>query len=75
MAPFKTTNLPFAAFLRINGYVMTGIENTGGKGTFLFEEVPLSVKMDFDNGNTTVEPNAFHDMVRRIKSMVVNREL
>jgi len=39
MTPYKTSDIVLAAFLRLSGCQMLGIEKQGSKGTFVFTEV------------------------------------
>lgn len=67
---YKTTDIVLAAFLKLEGCVMTGIEKQGQKGTFVFQDVSDDLIYDFDLGNAKVEPVAFNNMIKQLTTSV-----
>lgn len=67
---YRTTDIVFAAYLRLNGCQMSGIEKQGQKGTFVFDEVPEELFHDFDLGKATVEPVSFNNMIKQLTTAV-----
>ena len=51
---YKTSDIVLAAFLRLNGCQMSGIEKQGQKGTFVFANVPDTLVVDYDLGKASV---------------------
>ena len=67
---YKTTDIVLAAFLRLSGCQMMGIEKQGQKGTFVFENVPDDLIATFDLGNGQVEPVAFNNAIKQLTTSV-----
>ena len=67
---YRTTDIVLAAFLRLNGCLMTGIEKQGQKGTFCFDEVYEDLIATYDLGNAQVEPVAFNNMIKSLTTSV-----
>lgn len=69
-AEYKTTDIVLAAFLRLKGCSMLGIEKQGQKGTFVFENVKESLVREYDLGNASVEPVAFNNAIKQLTTSV-----
>lgn len=67
---YKTTDITLAAFLRLSGCQMTGIEKQGQKGTFVFIEVDDALIIDYDLGKALVEPVAFNNAIKQLTTSV-----
>jgi hypothetical protein len=67
---FKTSDIILAAYLRLNGLQMLTIEKQGNKGTFVFEQAPADLLVEYDLGNALVEPVAFNNMIRQLTTSV-----
>lgn len=67
---YKTTDIVLAAFLRLKGCSMLGIEKQGQKGTFVFENVNDCLVRDYDLGNAVVEPVAFNNAIKQLTTSV-----
>lgn len=67
---YKTTDITLAAFLRLSGCQMTGIEKQGQKGTFVFIEVDDQLIIDYDLGKALVEPVAFNNAIKQLTTSV-----
>lgn len=69
-AEYKTTDIVLAAFLRLKGCSMLGIEKQGQKGTFVFENVKEALVREYDLGNAQVEPVAFNNAIKQLTTSV-----
>jgi hypothetical protein len=67
---YKTTDIVLAAFLRLKGGSMLGIEKQGQKGTFVFENISDSLVREYDLGNGSVEPVAFNNAIKQLTTSV-----
>lgn len=67
---YKTTDIVLAAFLRLNGVVLVGIEKQGQKGTFVFESVSEELVSSYDLGKARVEPVQFNNTVKSLTTSV-----
>lgn len=67
---YKTTDIVLAAFLRLKGCSMLGIEKQGQKGTFVFENVGDCLIKEYDLGNGSVEPVAFNNAIKQLTTSV-----
>lgn len=67
---YKTTDIVLAAFLRMKGCSMLGIEKQGQKGTFVFENVSDDLIRAYDLGNGSVEPVAFNNAIKQLTTSV-----
>lgn len=67
---YKTTDIVLAAYLRVGGCQMTGIEKQGQKGTFIFVNVPDSAITAYDLGNAQVEPVSFNNAIKQLTTSV-----
>lgn len=67
---YKTTDIVLAAFLRLNNCQMLGIEKSGAKGTFVFENVPDEFVRTYDLGKAQVEPVAFNNAIKSLTTSV-----
>ena len=67
---YRTTDINLAACLRLSGYEMTGIELSGNKGTFVFENVEDNFINDFNIGKSLVEPVAFNNSIKQLTTSV-----
>lgn len=69
-AEYRTTDIVLAAFLRLKGCSMRGIEKQGQKGTFVFENISDGLIRDYDLGNALVEPVAFNNAIKSLTTSV-----
>lgn len=67
---YKTSDIVLAAFLRLSGCQMAGIEKQGQKGTFVFTNVSDSLVVDYDLGNARVEPVSFNNAIKQLTTSV-----
>lgn len=67
---YKTTDIVLAAFLRLSGCSMKGIEKQGQKGTFVFENISEKLIREYDLGNALVEPVAFNNAIKSLTTSV-----
>lgn len=67
---YKTTDIVLAAFLRLKGCSMLGIEKQGQKGTFVFENVNDHLVREYDLGNGLIEPVAFNNAIKQLTTSV-----
>lgn len=63
---FNTQDIVLAATLKVYGFKLDRIEKTGNKGTFVFSNVDSQTIIDFDTGNTKVEPVAFNNAIKAL---------
>jgi hypothetical protein len=70
MTHYKTSDIVLAAFLRLSGCQMLGIEKQGSKGTFVFTEVDDELIRTYDLGQAQVEPVAFNNMIKQLTTSV-----
>jgi hypothetical protein len=74
MKGYTTSRMPLAAYLRLKGYELQGLTFEGKRGFFVFDEVDLNEVMRFNNGNTQVEPNQYHEMCKQLVAMTRSKE-
>ena len=67
---YKTTDIVLAAFLRLNGCTMLGIEKQGSRGTFVFDALDEELIRTYDLCQALVEPVAFNNMIRQLTTSV-----
>jgi hypothetical protein len=67
---YKTTDIILAAFLRLSGCPMLGIEKQGSRGTFVFDSMDDKLIQTYDLGQALVEPAAFNNMIRQLTTSV-----
>lgn len=67
---YKTTDIVLAAFLKLSGCSMSGIEKQGQKGTFVFTDVDLELVKEYDLGKARVEPVAFNNTIKQLTTSV-----
>lgn len=67
---YKTTDIVLAAYLRLSGCEMVGIEKQGQKGTFVFNNVPEMLISNYDLGKAQVEPVAFNNAIKQLTTSV-----
>ena len=70
MTQYKTSDIVLAAYLRLSGCQMLGIEKQGSKGTFVFEEVADELILTYDLGQARVEPVAFNNTIKQLTTSV-----
>jgi hypothetical protein len=70
MTDYRTTDIVLAAYLKLSGCQMTGIEKQGQKGTFVFTEVEERLINAYDLGNARVEPVAFNNAIKQLTTSV-----
>lgn len=71
---YKTTDIVLAAFLKISGCQMTGIEKQGQKGTFVFDSVEDELIVAYDLGKAQVEPVTFNNTIKQLTTSVRRTE-
>lgn len=74
MVEYKTTDIVLAAFLRLTGCQMAGIEKQGQKGTFVFNNVDDALVSSYDLGQALVEPVAFNNTIKQLTTSVRRME-
>lgn len=67
---YKTTDIVLAAFLKLNGCIITCIEKQGQKGTFVFSNVGESLISSYDLGQALVEPVSFNNAIKQLTTSV-----
>lgn len=67
---YKTSDIVLAAFLKMSGCLMTGIEKQGQKGTFVFTNLDMELVKDYDLGKARVEPVAFNNTIKQLTTSV-----
>lgn len=67
---YRTSDIVLAAFLRLAGCKMLGIEKQGQKGTFVFGDVAEQLVRDYDLGTARVEPVAFNNAIKQLTTSV-----
>lgn len=67
---YRTSDIVLAAFLKISGCEMTGIEKQGQKGTFVFRDVDLELVRQYDIGQARVEPVVFNNTIKQLTTSV-----
>jgi hypothetical protein len=67
---YKTSDIVLAAFLRLSGCQMLGIEKEGSRGTFVFDQVDEELIHTYDLGQARVEPVAFNNMIKQLTTSV-----
>ena len=67
---YKTSDIVLAAFLRLSGCQMSGIEKQGQKGTFVFVNVDDALVVDYDLGLARVEPVSFNNTIKQLTTSV-----
>ena len=70
MTEYRTTDIVLAAYLKLSGCQMTGIEKQGQKGTFVFTSVDEALVNAYDLGNARVEPVAFNNAIKQLTTSV-----
>lgn len=67
---YRTSDIVLAAYLRLQGCQITGIEKQGQKGTFVFQDVDDTLLKEYDLGNASVEPVAFNNTIKQLTTSV-----
>lgn len=67
---YKTSDIVLAAFLRLSGCQMSGIEKQGQKGTFVFVNVDDALVVDYDLGRARAEPVSFNNAIKQLTTSV-----
>lgn len=67
---FKTSDIVLASYLRMEGVELHTIEKNHNKGTFVFKDVDQDLISKFDLGQASVEPMAFHNMIKHLTTSV-----
>jgi hypothetical protein len=74
--PYKTTDLYYAAYLKVAGVPFRGTEREGGRVTFLFEDQGSLVMRDLRTAYFTdaakVAPLMFVQAIKTMKSLTFN---
>lgn len=68
----ETTDIIFAAVLRVNSYKLHEIIKDDKRGTFVFLEVEEEIINKYNLGQTLVEPNEFNSAIKFL-TMAVKR--
>ena len=71
----RTSDLFLTAYLTLKGHIIKDVQtDTGGQATFVVEETPTTRTdmLDFFNRQSTVEPMAYIDQMKVLKSMIRN---
>lgn len=56
---FETPHAPLASYLLTKFVPLSSIRIDGNRGTFVFQQVPRQLVIDFNEGTALVEPNLF----------------
>jgi hypothetical protein len=67
---YRTSDIVLAAYLRLSGCQMTGIEKQGQKGTFVFASVDNELLTKYDLGKALVEPVSFNNAIKQLTTSV-----
>jgi hypothetical protein len=67
---YRTTDIVLAAYIKLRGCPLRGIEKQGQKGTFVFGNVTDDLIADYDLGNALVEPVAFNNAIKSLTTSV-----
>jgi len=70
---FSTSDLPLAAYLKLQNYSIARIQRAGdGRASFVFHDNPErgELLLKFFNRETEIEPLAFLDQIRNLKSLI-----
>jgi len=76
MQPFTTTDISFAAYLRVNNIKLIGIQKVEySKSQFVFQfddptNILHEIEQTFLSGSTSVEPTAFHAQVKQLSMLI-----
>jgi hypothetical protein len=70
--PFTTSDLPLAAFLKLQDYSITQVNTENGRAFFSFDDRTNrgDLILQFFNRKTKVEPLAFLQQIRDLKSLI-----
>ncbi len=74
MSDYRTQDIVLAAFLKISGCQMTGIEKQGQKGTFVFVDIDQELVRVYDLGQARVEPVVFNNTIKSLTTSVKRME-
>lgn len=68
---FTTSDLYYAAYLKVAGVPLLGTRREGSRVVFIFEQTPLlsDLKRDFYNRNGKVSALTFCDELKALKSL------
>lgn len=67
---YKTTDVTIASYIAMNGHSVSIELQTNSKGTFVFQDIPRELIIDFTNGHASVEPMAFALKMRQLITAV-----
>ena len=72
---YQTRDLYLAAFLLLAGQKLTGTRQTDRIVYFMFPQSPATrqLTLDYFAGNTSVEPLAYIESLKRLRHLVKNR--
>lgn len=67
---YKTSDVTIASYIAMNGHTVTIELMHKSKGTFVFQNIPRELIIDFTNGKASVEPMAFALKMRQLITAV-----
>lgn len=67
---YKTTDVTIATYIAMNGHSVSIELVNKTKGTFVFQNIPRELIIEFTNGRACVEPMAFALKMRQLISAV-----
>lgn len=67
---YKTSDIVLAASLRVHGHKISTILIDGGRGTFVFENIPDDFLIDYDIGKCLVNPVDFNNQIKMLTTSV-----
>lgn len=70
MSEYHTTDIILASVLKVNNVKFLGINVTGKRGTFLFEDAPADLLSAFDLSQCRVEPVQFNNTIKQLTTAV-----
>lgn len=66
LTEYKTSHVPLAAYLKIKGCQVMKVTCEGRRGVFTFAYVAREHIIEFNNGQSTVEPNEFAEKMSQL---------
>lgn len=70
MRAIETTDIVFAAYLKVKGCELDSIKRVGNKGTFFFTDVEDSLVQDYNLSKALVNPIDFNSAIRQLTTAV-----
>lgn len=70
MRAVETSDIVFAAYLKVKGCRLDSISKNGNRGIFMFEAVDDTLIQDFDLGQGQVEPVNMNNAIKALTTAV-----